>query len=399
MRFNYIICALLLCIASGCTDKVSGKAPGKSTDEDPSLKGNVAEERKIPVEAQYPSRKSISLYQKANDRIQAERRVDLIAKGSGQCMNVLVDEGDAVQKGDILAALDSAELEAQIRQSEVNVAQTKYQMEQAKRLESEGAGPLDIAENNSFAHEQAKASLDLLKVQLAQQTIRAPIGGVITRRDIQAGKLVTAGTPTFSITDPESLYLPVFVPEKELPWLAVGQKALITVDALAGKTFEATVRRINPSVDQQQRKSKVILDFKAEDRRLLVEGAYAEGRLVMETRNNALVVPKDAVREEYTRTYLMVVREVDGVPKAEMLEVETGLEDSEHMEIVSGIDDDTLVITLGHETLPDGTAVKVTTVHDEVELNASLSTKEALARAEEIAQNGFPKMRGGKRRH
>ena len=408
MRLRHLTLAALLCTAIGCTVQVEGKAPSKSTDNASPLQKAVAEEIRIPVEAQFPSRKSINLYQKASFRIQAERHVDFVSKGTGQCIKVIVDEGDTIKKGDILAELDREELQAQIRQSQVNVDQTKYQMGSAQDQNESGIGKRVDSENAKFTYQQALASLDLLNVQLSHQTIRAPINGIITRRDIQEGKLITSGAPVFSITDPDSLYLPIYISDKELPRLAVGQKAFVTIDALGGETFDATVRRINPSVDATLLKSKVILDFTHETRKRLVEGAFATVLLVMETHENALVVPKDAVREEYTRTFLMVVQDApdliaaeeatatdnNAVPEATtkiaaIVEVQTGLEDSEHIEILSGIDDQTLVITLGQNTLDDGTAVKITNAYDEVQLNADLSAEEALAK--EKAKNAFPK--------
>jgi len=207
--------------------------------------------------------------------------------------------------------------------------------------------------------------------------------------------MVTTGVPVFSIVDPASYILPITPPEKELARLSVGQEARISIDSCPGSEFTAKVRRINPAVDPLSGTVKVILDFDEAARSCLRESAFARVRLVMETHQNALLVPKDALLEENARKYVMLVQEGDRdaspeepagtetEPKAgahalmaERVEVQTGLEDSNSVEIVSGITEESRVITLGQHTLKPGSEVFVTNVQE-----AILSGSEASASA------------------
>jgi membrane fusion protein (multidrug efflux system) len=164
----------------------------------------------------------------------------------------------------------------------------------------------------------------------------------------------------------------------------------VTIDAHPDHELIATVKRINPSVDPLSGTVKVTLAFGEEAQPFLREAAFARVRLVMETHENALVIPKDTMIEENGRHYVMVVRQDPAVagnsetnPRliAERVEVKTGLEDSNFVEVVSGIDESTLVVTLGQHTLKPGTAVKITNAADEVMSKVNLSAEEALARA------------------
>ena len=430
-----LIVTFVVAAALGC--KPTDRAEAKKKDLE-------SEKVRIPIEAAYPGRKDISAYFETVARVQAERRVEIVSKGTGLCLKMLAEEGDTVQEDEVLAELDKEELQAQIAQSRVSVKMNEYQMKKAKEQLAEGLLSPYEAENARFAYEQATASLRMQEIQLKHLTIRAPIGGVITQRNIQEGMLVSAGTPVFSVVDPSSYMLPINPPEKELVRLAEGQTARVTIDSRPGEEFTARVRRINPSVDPAAGTVKVTLDFDEDARQYLRDSAFARVQLVMETHENALVVPKDTIIEENARTYVMVVREQpaeepEGSEKetesakaaeaedaqgraetapaqetsasetetgseddadaedaqwraekkpekpsliAERIEVKTGLEDSNYIEVVDGIDEETQVVTLGQHTLKPGSAIEITNAETQILSRADISTEDALASAE-----------------
>ena len=389
-----IVLLALFLIATGCGGQGNGKVDAKIDDKP--VKSLAL------VEAEHPVHRDISEYLSETGRITAENQVEVLAKGTGQCLSVRAEEGDKVRKGQVLAELDRAEMEAQVRQSQVNVAQQKIAYERAEKGVKQGIVSKAERDNARFSYEQAKASLEAQEVQLAHLTIHAPISGIVTKRSIQTGMLVSSGSPVFTIVDPDSFVLPINVNERNLPRLRVGQRAYVTIDSAGDREFVAKVRRINPSVDLQSNAIKVILDFDKKDRKYLREAAFARYRLVMDTRENALALPKDAIIEENTRRYVMLAREMP-VPSekgnddeslatkedtpghrrvAERVEVEVGLEDSEYTEILSGVNANDLVITLGQQTVNDGDTIEVTTIEKALDSNAALDADDALERAQ-----------------
>lgn len=362
------------------------------------------------VEATKPVRRDISAYLEETGHITAENQVEVLAKGTGHCDDVLVEEGDRVEEGDILAELDKDEMGAQVRQSRVNLQQQKTTYDRAEWGLREGITPKADRDNAKSAYEQAKATLEMQEVQLSFLTIRAPISGIVTKRLVQEGMLVSSGMPVFNIVDPTSYILPIQVTERSLPRLRIGQEARVTIDSSGDREFSARVRRINPGIDPQTGTVKVILDFQPEDYQYLRESAFARYRLVMETHENTLAVPKDAVLEENARRYVMVVDEASAEPAepdqsetgdtagasavqeahtgwvAERVPVQTGLEDSQYTEIVSGISDDTLVITLGQQTVNEGDAVEVGNLEETLESLDSLTADELLEKARDEKQ-------------
>jgi membrane fusion protein (multidrug efflux system) len=393
-RIGHVACvALILALAAGCGALVEGKANDPAERVDP-LKAKVAQEVQIPVQTAKANRRDVSAYFETTSRVTAENRVEVISKGTGQCLNVTVEVGDIVTAGQVLAELDSMELEAQIRQTRVNLAQQKSHMDLARRSFEEGLGPEVEFTNAKYAYEANQAVLELQEVQMSHQTIRAPIGGVLTQRTLQTGMLVSTGMPTFSIVDPTSYVLPISIPEKELGRLRLEQTANITIDSRQGETFEATIQRINPAVDPQSGTVGVLLRFNEDARQYLRESAFARVRLVMETHANALVVPKDTLIEENARKFLMIVEEqapsdAGAAPRliARRVEIQTGLEDSDYVEIVSGIDENTNIVTLGQHTLKPDSPVVITTAETEILSRAGISAKDALEAAQDKRQN------------
>ncbi len=453
-KYLGVLALIVLMVFSARCNQIKGSAGAAG---DAAAKAKTEEVQIIvPVQAEPPRRDNISSYFETTARVEAENRVQVMAEGVGECEKVLAQEGDSVKEGDVLAELDRKTILATIGQAEVQVRQTKTAYDIAERSLAEGIGAKAERDNAQFAHEQSLAALNTQKVQLAKLTVRAQISGIVTKKNIQEGQLVSAATPVFTIVDPGSYMLVINPPEKELARLKVGQVARVTVDALGNEEFDAAVRRINPGVDSATGTVKVTLDFDAATRKRLRESAFARVRLVLETHENALLIPKDALVEENARKYLFIVAQEEqekpesgetapaesspggqgvgeaaaepaesqaaqtGQPPAqapskaeeqpakptfaaERIEIQTGLEDSKNIEILSGLDDQALVVTLGQHTLKPGSKVTVTNATDEILSKAGLSAEEALKtarekRAGEAAVKG-PQVRQRHNRH
>lgn len=341
----------------------------------------------VPVEVVQPVRGNISSYFETTARVEAERRVALAAEGSGRCVSIAVEEGDSVEAGQILAELKKDEAQALLRQAQVNVQQTKTAYDLAVKQSQAGHGTQVDRDNTRFAYEQALAELEMRQIVLENLSIRAPIDGIVTKREIQIGALVNSGTTAFEIVDPDSLMLAIHPPEKQIPRLTPGQSAQVRIDAMPGRVFQAQIRRISPSVDPASGTVKVILDFDARDRRSIPESAFARVQLVMDTRQNVLLIPKDAVLEEDGKSFVYAIREVaapdeTNMLRAERVEVGLGLEDSARVQVFRGLADDDRVVVNGHYSLKPDSAVSIMDLDAELEATAGLSAEQALAEAE-----------------
>jgi len=347
-----------------------------------------------PVQVVTPKRGAIASNFETTSRVEAENRVEVLSKGTGQCLEIKADVGDTVEAGQTLALLERDELEAQVRQARITVQQQKTAYEIAERSFVEGIAASVDRDNTRFAYEQARVALEMAELQLGNQTICAPISGVITRRAIQPGMVISPGLPVFSIVDPESFVLPINVPEKELARLRVKQMAHARIDAFPDRVFAARVRRIFPSIDPMSGTVRVLLDFEESERSLLRESAFARVRLVMDMRENALLLPREAILEEEGRKYVFTVetetkhaaRDVldegnEPIHSAQRRDIKTGIEQSDAVEILEGLTEESLVVVMGQYSLKPGAPVKITNLEEELASRASMTLEEALEAA------------------
>ncbi|MCK5862011.1 MAG: efflux RND transporter periplasmic adaptor subunit [Candidatus Hydrogenedentes bacterium] len=372
-------CIFLLC--SGCNEPASGNVEDTASEPDLSV-------LLTPVQVVSPHRGEIASYFETTSRVEAENRVDLLAKGAGQCIEIKADVGDRVEAGQALALLERNELEAQVRQARIRTRQQKTAYEIATRSFNEGIAASVDRDNTCFSYEQAQVSLEIAELQLENQTVYAPINGIITRRVIQPGMIVSPGVPVFSIVNTNSYVLPINVPEKELARLHKGQKAYARIDAFPDHVFAAKIRRISPSIDPLSGTIKVLLDFDEIDRHLLREAAFSRVQLIMDMRKDALLLPRDAILEEEGRKYVFVV-----VPSgnsnlsdetknstfiAKRQEITTGIEQSDVIEVLDGISNNALIVIMGQHSLKPDTPVKITNIEDELVARKAMTPEEAL---------------------
>lgn len=391
-----LISLLLMCAVVfpfGCGTPVEGTVDSTLAEADPMI--FVA-----PVQASPPRRGDIASYFETTSRIEAQNRVEVLSKGTGQCLRVNAEVGDTVKLGQTLVDLEREELEAQVRQARVSVQQQKTAYEIAERSFNEGIGASAERDNMRFAYEQARATLELSELRLRNQVIQSPIGGIITQRIVQQGMVVSPGMPLFTIVDPTSYTLPINVPEKDLARLQVGQEAEARIDAFPDRVFKTRVSRINPSIDPLSGTVRILLGFDPADRDLLRDAAFARVRLVMDVKRDVLLVPREAIIEEEGRKYLFLLDEVDSskvdmerfmgvsgnkVYTSHRTEIRTGLEQSDVVEVTEGLDENTLVVTMGHHTLKADAYVTITNMQEQLTLRSSMTPEEALIASQEAS--------------
>lgn len=392
----------------GCqfTDQSADAAGDGEEGED--ISGALA----IPVRAEYPRRDSISDYFETTSRVTADHQVEVMSDAIQRVSEVLVEEGDRVERGQVLAELDKREAEASLRQQEIQVSQYETDYERARRGYEAGVTPRVEYENARFAYEQGKASLETQRIQLGDLTVEAPLGGIVTEVVARPGTMMSSGTPVCTIVDPETYQLVIHAPEREMRRLREGQRATVRLDAAPDRTFTATVSRINPSVEPASGTVRTTLQFEDADPEDLLQAAFARVQLVMTTREDALLIPRDAILEEAGRQYVYEVAPYDALSEHELesdeptetfieefgerlvakrTEIETGLQDSYYTEVVEGLNEDSRVVTMGHHNLRHGADVRIMDSEEEAEALESgirMPADEALERAREMRAAG-----------
>ena len=166
-----------------------------------------------------------------------ERQTPAVAKLGGIVLEILVEEGDRVEEGQVLARLERERYEFQARQTEAVLRKLENELERASELHRRDLISTDEYERIRFDAESQRAAHGMAQLDLRHTEIRAPIAGVIAERMVKVGNLVTQYDPMFLINDFDPLWAVLHVPERELNLLAAGQQAMLLVDAFPGEQF------------------------------------------------------------------------------------------------------------------------------------------------------------------
>jgi RND family efflux transporter MFP subunit len=307
----------------------------------------------VPVQVAEVRRQTISSFIETNGTLEAENEVDIESRVSAPIVELKVEEGFEVRKGDLLARLDDREFHARAEISRVTLQEAEAASRRAESLrESQLISP-EAYDQTVTRLETARAQYKSDLIQLGYTKIEAPFDGLIVARYINLAEQVGSSTPLFRISDFKPLLCPIQVPERELPKLRLGQRAYLTFDAWSEERFQAEILRIRPVVDAATGTVKVTLDVDARGR--LRPGMFAKVFVETETRNETLVIPKAALSLESIGDTVYVAE--DGV--ASRRNVTLGFREGDLVEVLSGLEVGESVIVLGQDGLSNGTPVQV----------------------------------------
>jgi len=308
----------------------------------------------VPVEVVAATRGEMLARYTGTATLEAEADADVIARAGGEVLRVLVEEGDRVKEGQLLAVLDGRQLRLEAAQARAQFAKAERDYRRQVELHDKGLVSAGAFEGLKFDLENLRATYELTELMLSYTEIRAPFAGLVASRFVKVGQNVPQGTRTFRITDPTPLKASVFVPERELAHLAPGQSAVALVDALGSRSFPARVTLVSPAIDPATATFKVTLEL--DDREgVLKPGMFARVGIVFERREAALQVPRVALIEADGTSSVFVVEDGKAVQRA----VTTGLVDGGNIEVTTGVADGDSIVIVGQTGLKDGNAVRV----------------------------------------
>ncbi len=307
----------------------------------------------VPVEVAKVERRSISSYIETNGTLEAENEVDLVARVTAPVVDLKVEEGMQVEKGQILARLDDSELRARAEISRATLQEAEQVFGRAESLQENQLISPEEYDQVVTRLDTARAQSESDRIQLGYTEIRAPFAGLIVTRHIHYAEQVNAGMPLFRISDFNPLLCPIQIPERDIPKVQVGQQAYLTLEAWPGERFPARVLRVRPIVDSATGTVRVTLEVETGGR--LRPGMFARAFVQTETRSDALVVPKSALSLESIGDTVYVA-EGDSASRRE---VQLGFKEGEFVEVSSGVSEGERIIVVGQDGLSDGTPIQI----------------------------------------
>ncbi|OIR04477.1 nickel and cobalt resistance protein CnrB [mine drainage metagenome] len=321
-----------------------------------------------------PQQTALPLKIFANGNIAAWQEAIIGSEANGlRVTNVLVNVGDVVKKGQLLADFSAESIEAELNQAKANLSEAEAQgkdainnAERARTLQNTGAMSnqqidqyVTAADVAKARIDVAKAAVDLQKIHLKNTKIYAPDSGVISSRSATIGAVVGAGTELFKLIRQSRLEWRAEVISADLPKIKTGMQVNVTV--ADGSSFKGRVRKVSPTVDLQTRNILVYVDLPANSS--AKAGMFAKGEFVL-GQSKALTLPQQALVMRDGFTYVFVVKNED-VQKDDdkkmvrQVKVQTGRRIGNLVEIVSGLDAKQQLVATGGAFLSDRDLVKV----------------------------------------
>ena len=349
--------------------------------------------------------------------------VQVVPRVNGRLATVNVQLGDSVRRGQTVAKVEDMEIQEQVRQTEAayKVAQATIRQRDAdlklattnrdrsKSLYDRQLLPQQTYDDtvaryeaaqaqNDLANaqfEQAKARLEELKITLQNTIITSPVDGFVSKRFSDAGAFVGPNSPVVAVVDIRTVRMVANLVEKDSKRVPVGTAAAVEVDAFPGEKFSGRVSRVAPVFDPATRTAEMEIEIPNGNYRLK-PGMYSRVALVVDSRADALTVPRNAIVELDGKAGVFIANtagaggggnaprgrgQAQAAPTgtqgqaqaaggqgqaapamtAKFLPVQTGIRDGEHIEITSGLQDGARVITTGAGALKDGDRIVAAT--------------------------------------
>ena len=376
-----------------------------------------AETRRVPVKVFSAVKRDVSSTLSAMGTVNYLSKADVSSEFHGILSSVNVEEGDMIQKGQVIAVIDSALLRAQLKQTrailelaEINkltsenerrkaelkkdslkvsmeklkdffetqeklfkiggITQSKLDKAEMNYRESKTAYEIALEDLQSLkakSHEgrieaearvvKARADVDEIRTKLYKCNIKAPITGIVSSKKKWTGESASPGDSVIvTIIKTKEVYAEAELNEKDMRYVKVGQRAEIRADAYPDMSFQGSIHLISPTVDMQSRTVKVKVKVPNE-KYLLKPGMFVRIEIILKEAKNVVAVPPMAIvtGKDGHRLAFVVVDEV-----AFLRKVQTGLKTDKWVVIARGVEAGEKVVVEGWERLSDLTSVDST---------------------------------------
>jgi multidrug efflux pump subunit AcrA (membrane-fusion protein) len=395
MNVLFLFLLILLTIVPACSPSNSESAPTRDGAAAP-----------VAIAAVKVATRELQRFVDAVGTLNPNEEVTVSNQVEGTVESLFVDLGDAVTAGQVIAQLDTRELDinvhqqeaalqqelarvglsdanasfeeadtSQVRQAEAGFADAKIRLDRTRKLAESGViaqQQLDAQQAQYDAADAAlrsaretvrnirasiaarKAALQLAQKKLADARITAPLAGFVKERPAAAGQFLRANSPVITIVQNSPLKLHADVPESAVAYVSVGRRVRFQVDAFPEREFQGAITRLSPAVDQQSRTLK--LEALVENTEgLLKPGFFARVNIQTDRRDKALVVPAEALLA------------VSGIEKVFIIEngkaaeriVRSGVRTGDEVEIVEGLKEGDLIARSNLGSLQQGREVAV----------------------------------------
>ena len=302
----------------------------------------------------YPKKQDISRDLILAGKIDAETKSDVQFQTSGRLTWVGVKTGDMVKKGQALASLDKTELKKQLQKQFNDYSSTLSNFDDVDYTYKEKKMRLLITEDlqriinrSQFSLNNAVINYELADLAIKYATITSPISGIVTNVEQSVpGVNITPSSATFSIIDPETIYLKSEIDEEDVPNVKIGQPTKIKIDSLPDKSFDSSVKYISftPVTGQSSTVYEIRFILDAPNSNLTYRlGMNGDATVNIQSAKNVIILPIDLVHDDGAKFVYLKDKNSDKVTRKN---IKTGIENDTDIEILEGLTENDQVVDI-----------------------------------------------------
>jgi len=284
--------------------------------------------------------------------VEPERWAKVVPLQRRRLLELCSCEGQAVKAGQVLGRQDDAEERSALHELEVNNEQLVRDLARAEKDRGNSDAAQKDYEQRWTQLEESKSRIAAQKVRIDQLVLRAPLDGMVLRRDGEVGEIAGPTDVLFWVGPPAPMQVTAEINEEEINRIAVGQKAFLRSEAFPGQALRATVSQITPKGDPARKTFRVYLSL-PQDTPLRI-GMSVEANVIVREKARAIVIPTEAIADDAVQ--------VVNNSRIQRLPIRLGVRGSRNVEIIGDVTRGMAVLSPARPDLADGTLVQVSRV-------------------------------------
>lgn len=336
----------LFFLAQACTE-TAGKGNTIPKKADP-----------IPVKVVELSKTSMTRSIVASGRLTTDDETLLSFKTGGLVSAVLVEEGERVRKGQVLATLDMTEINSLVAQARSGMEKAERDLARAKNLYRDSVATLEQLQNAGTAYELAKQQLSAASFNQNFSTIKAPASGYVLKKFVNAGQVVGVGDPVLKTNGAGdgNWILKTGVSDKQWSGIKTKEQAEITIDAFPGKKFKGTVIRKSEAADPATGAFTLEIAV-SNEKHPFAAGMFASATITGFDPASAWKVPFEAVLDANGSEGFVFITRDNKTAVKKMVRIESF--DGNSIHVKEGLEEATALIVSGSAYLTDQSPIKI----------------------------------------
>ncbi len=317
-----------------------------------------------PVSIVELSTSSLSKYTTATGNAMAEKEIDLTSQIGGKYYLMkhptygrAFKLGDRVKAGQAFVKIEDKEYvnSIDLESTKMDLDLAKQEYEKQKSVYDKGGVTLRELRNSELQMNKAKNNLESAEIKLEKLQVNIPISGVIVKLPHYTSQsLIQQGSPLATIMDYSSMFVDISLPENSITDIKTGQRVEITNYSLPNDTLAGRITELSPAIDISTRTYLAKVRF-TNPKLLIRPGMFIKALIKTNQKSDIIVIPKDIIISDQRGKRVFVVQENTAFERI----IETGMENENMIEVLSGLEENDRLVVKGFETLRDKSKVKV----------------------------------------